>query len=307
MSKEYMSEAKGEWVPYYGNQFRVKRLVLEMLDTLELPPGSTFAETNAGSFAVAYEVAKTRDMRVIGNDISMYSTSVGRALFRMPFDLLPISNGLFKLNKEEFRLSLLINEIARNSVSPITTAALGAAIIQIYGYDLKDRQDFSAIDFMNVVSEWATWFLDHSFEPAFKPKITRLDLYEFIKRHEGDIIYMDFAWPWKGGEGTEEYSKMVDLLSSTLAQEKHTLPELWTKQNVVKNVVAAVDLSEKNFDYIIVSNQSSNYPSHEILLKALSHFDILAIRQLTLPARDVDNRLNEPWFTEYQYIIASRR
>lgn len=93
-------------------------------------------------------------------------------------------------------------------------------------------------------------------------------------------------------------------MSSVLTQSKREI-EVWTKDTILDRVATALDIALEGFPYVILSNQSSNYPTPEVLEPWLADkgYPLICSRRLTMPANDVDNRGLDSMFTEYQYIF----
>ena len=273
----YMLQKNYEWIPYFGNQKRFTQFVIEALEGLGLAsPDLIFAETNSGSHAISYEVRKKFGCKTLSNDISSYSRVIGEVL-----------NG--------------------NSQS-IPSAVLGATIISQFGYNVPKMEiiENSGIN-DSIVKHWTQFF---ETLPIYKgATIYQMDLFDFIPAIKGaDILYMDFAWPWIDGRDVTEYSDMADTLSYIIDGKEIVYPE-FTKFNVIEKVLQACVMGVNNCRYVILSNQSSNFPPPDVLEPYLfnnPNFEVVAARRLTLPAEEVDNLGIAPYFTEYQYILTKK-
>ena len=67
----------------------------------------------------------------------------------------------------------------------------------------------------------------------------------------------------------------VDILEDNAAICRDNLFEIWDKENVIDNVIKAVKEAKKVSKYVLLSNQSSNYPTPEILEVALLNFSLV--------------------------------
>lgn len=288
-----------DWLPYFGNQCRVLKFVTDQLENLNLPDGAVFAETNAGSFAVSNEVAKKFNFNILSNDVSHYSTAIGKTLFGIEEMIENHDDYSFA---EHFRIGKHIDDMRNEATSNADLASIGCAIVDLFTYDLIDN-DTTESEFDTSVAYWKAFLGKHS-RKVDNVTVSTTDLFDFLSNNKGDVVFMDFAWPWKDGAGTEEYSKMTDLISSGLSGKACSF-DLWDKSNIVDKVVDTLRISTKNFKYTILSNQSSNYPTHPILLERLEKegFNIKYMQTFTHPASEMDDRGNDKWFTEFAYII----
>jgi hypothetical protein len=185
----------------------------------------------------------------------------------------------------------------------MAAAAIGAALIDTAGYDLQLDESTPAIT--PAYKRWLEWFhARFARQRSSKSYASQTDLFDFLRSASGDVVYMDFAWPWRDGRGTEEYGAMLDVVSSVLTQSKREI-EVWTKDTILDRVATALDIALEGFPYVILSNQSSNYPTPEVLEPWLADkgYPLICSRRLTMPANDVDNRGLDSMFTEYQYIF----
>lgn len=158
----------------------------------------------------------------------------------------------------------------------MAAAAIGAALIDTAGYDLQLDESTPAIT--PAYKRWLEWFhARFARQRSSKSYASQTDLFDFLRSVSGDVVYMDFAWPWRDGRGTEEYGAMLDVVSSVLTQSKREI-EVWTKDTILDRVATALDI-------------------------ALEGFPLICCRRLTMPANDVDNRGLDSMFTEYQYIF----
>lgn len=307
-----------DWFPYFGNQKRFTRFALEAIDWIrevdeKVPEQITFGETNAGSCAVALAMA-CAGHNVFTNDISAYSYDIARGLAGLP----PLQYVGTDGAREVFLqyVGTDARPVWEHIFDEFRPAVVGACIVNVFGYDIDvrpgelDNPKPMAQYYHDMLRRGAEAFkgdLRYGPMPQRPGSITprKGDLMDFLRVSTGDAVYMDFAWPWRSGEGTNEYTVMVDLLSEWLSGVPHTM-DTWTIVDVMDNVLAAIDAARWQYRYVILSNQSSNYPTPEVLEPVLAEkygHDLLVSRRLTLPAEDVDNRGLEPTFTEYQYIV----
>ncbi len=266
-----MVRSSGIWPPYFGNQKRFAPYVMELLHGIGMTPGNSLYETNAGSHAIAYE-ARLNQYQTHTNDIGVYSQAIGYCLYG---DL------------SEYMMS---------------KAFLGAALLEQYGYDLKGAVP-TGVSPMRL-SHWRRIFMSFRQQSAQPWSITQGNLWDFIKHQEGDALYVDFAWPWRDGRSTEEYTSSADTLTKLLTGEdvELTMP---SGRQILQEVIQLLDIARKRFTWTILSNQSACFPTPEVLepyLLACGHQWQIA-RRLSVPAEDVDNRGLTTEFTEYQYVF----
>jgi hypothetical protein len=119
---------------------------------------------------------------------------------------------------------------------------------------------------------------------------------------------MDFAWPWRNGYKTKEYDITTNIFSYIL-KERNDKVEIWDKDNVISNVLKAVRLAQKVSKFVLLSNQSSNYPDPETLELALinSGLDYKQRYTMTIKAAKEDNLCKDKYFREYLYVINGKR
>lgn len=290
-----------EWVPYFGNQRRFTFFVEEALrglygDNTNIVVG----ETNSGSHALSRMLAP-KGYNFQCNDISAYSEAIGRALnWNMGWTHVENKNFLQAVMPTPFAKE--VDKLVSQCESSLDAASLGSALVSLGGYDL-DLVNVSVLDLSLQIARWRKWYEANRIHGT-GVRFIRGDLFDFVRNSKGNVLYVDFAWPWKDGRGTEEYTDMVDLLSSCLLQEKVSFDPL-TYQNIVQAAQQVVTEGLENYNYVILSNQSSNFPQPEVLEPYIEAWDLPMVswRRLTLPAEDVDNRGLDQWFTEYQYIF----
>ena len=118
-------------------------------------------------------------------------------------------------------------------------------------------------------------------------------------------MFMDFAWPWRDGSKTEEYNTTANIYINVFEKSKIKNIEIWDKNNVIDNVIKAVKEAKKVSKYILLSNQSSNYPTPELLEVALLKNNLnYEIRHTMLTDAEYEDNLGkETFFREYLYVI----
>lgn len=299
-----------QWVPYFGHQRAIAPFVIEVLRGLGFDGQDfTFAETNAGTHAVSYAVALEYGKRcsLISNDISLYSVAIGRALAgRQQWTEASVNRRFLEYKYGSGSLFKTLDAMAASPITSTEAAAIGAVLVEVGGYDFIFRGD-EEFD-SGMYGKWVSRLSSYAAPGFVNSVVPNMDLFDFILGTTGDVLYMDFAWPWKYEEPVQEYGSMVSVVSSALVQHEQEL-ELWNKGNVVERVMRACREGVCNFKYVILSNQSSNYPTPQVLEPQLyneASFKVLCARYLTVPAKHADNRGLEEWFTEYQYILQAR-
>jgi hypothetical protein len=260
------------WFPYFGNQKRFTPFVLELLQGLGARPGQTFYETNAGSHAISYAVATQLGLKPTANDLGAYSCAIGRALC--------------------------------GDTKAAATAALGAALIETHGYNPPAD---ASVDHERVAA-WLDFIYLQPKVMEANYQVTRGNLFENMLSATGDFIYCDFAWPWRDGSYTAEYETTADTLGSLLGDEVACTFQVASARRILEDVVCFLDEAQHRFKFIILSNQSSNYPTPEVLethMRACGHVPIVSRRQ-TVPAEYVDDLGKDTEFTEFQYVFKGR-
>jgi hypothetical protein len=255
------------WFPYFGNQRRFVPFVSELLVGLGAKEGDTLFETNAGSHAISYHVAHELGLRPISNDLGCYSHHIGLAL--------------------------------SGDVEAALIAAKGAALIEAYGYNPESGR----VADKELVDKWLAFISQQPKLPGYRA--IRGNLFETLKNHTGKFIYCDFAWPWKDGSYTQEYETTADTLGQLLGDTAVTEFKVASARRILQDVVEYLDEARQRYEFVILSNQSSNYPIPEVLeahMKACGHTPIISRRQ-TVPAEYVDDLGKDPFFTEYQYVF----
>ena len=263
-------------MPYFGRQSRFYPFFKEIVWE-HLPPNykggrqGVYAETNSGSCSNAFNFAKD-GVEVITNDLGIYSYAIAKAT--------------------------MSNEPRWKDI-----AAECAALVEEQGYNPTTAK------FKKEIKEK---FKEH-LEEISSHKVTahsyNLDLKEYLRELQNDsisvdVMFMDFAWPWRSGKGTEEYETTVDGFAKILGGHQVNEFQALTKENILEFVIDAVRLAAKVSKFTFLSNQSSNYPDPETLEICLLENGIDYERHtLTVVAENEDNLGNEKYFREYLYVI----
>lgn len=288
-----MSSEKPEIdIEYFGQQSRFYSFFETIVDDL-LQGKGIYAETNSGSNGNAYMYAK-KGYKVITNDASEYSYSVANAIMS---DNVPTN------------FSCKYNWLEQYSKTYIERAAVFASIVDIYGYNAEIP---SKLDdkLKEKIEEYIKYFTNINDKKVRLHKSYNEDLFCYLKSlHEDnikvDIMFMDFAWPWRDGSKTEEYNTTANLYNNVFEKSKIKNIEIWDQSNVINNVIKAVKEAKKVAKYVLLSNQSSNYPTPELLEVALLKNNLnYEIRHTMLTDAEYEDNLGkETFFREYLYVI----
>lgn len=279
-------------IEYFGQQSRFYSFFETIVDDL-LNGKGVYAETNSGSNGNAYMYAK-KGYDVITNDASEYSFSVANAIMS---DNKPI-NFLCKYKWLE-----------GYSDSYIKRAAVFASIVDIYGYNAEVPSELNK-ELKTKIDEYIEYFTNINNKKVRSYKSYNEDLFCFLKKlHDEnikvDIMFMDFAWPWRDGTKTEEYNTTANIYSNVFEKSKIKNIEIWDKNNVIENVIKAVKEAKKVSRYVLLSNQSSNYPTPELLEVALlkNNLNYEVRHTMLTDAEYEDNLGKDTFFREYLYVI----
>ena len=288
-----MSSEKPEIdIEYFGQQSRFYSFFETIVDGLLCGKG-TYAETNSGSNGNAYMYAK-KGYKVITNDASEYSYSVANAIMS---DKIPTN------------FSCKYDWLEQYSKSYIQRAAVFAGVVDIYGYNAEipsklDNKLKAKID------EYIKYFTNINEKKVRLYKSYNEDLFCYLKslyedNIKVDIMFMDFAWPWRDGSKTEEYNTTANIYNNVFEKSKIKNIEIWDQSNVIDNVIKAVREAKKVAKYVLLSNQSSNYPTPELLEVALLKNNLnYEIRHTMLTDAEYEDNLGkETFFREYLYVI----
>ena len=279
-------------IEYFGQQSRFFKFFETIVDDL-LHGNGIYAETNSGSNGNAFMYAK-KGYKVITNDASEYSYSVANAIMS---DNIP----------KEFNCKY--EWLNKYSDSYIGRASVFASVVDLYGYNAEIPSEVSD-ELENKINEYISYFKKINNEKVRSCKSYNEDLFNYLKklREEKinvDIMFMDFAWPWRDGSKTEEYNTTANIYSNVFEKSKIANIEIWDKENVIDNVIKAVKEAKKVSKYVLLSNQSSNYPTPEILEVALLKNGLsYDIRHTMLTDAEYEDNLGkETFFREYLYVI----
>ncbi len=279
-------------IEYFGQQSRFYSFFETIVDDL-LHGKGIYAETNSGSNGNAYMYAK-KGYQVITNDVSEYSFSVANAILS---DNVP-TNFLCKYDW-----------LKQYSDSYIKRASVFASIVDIYGYNAEIPRELD--DKLKAkIEEYIKYFTDINNKNVRAYKVYNEDLFCYLKKLykdniKVDIMFMDFAWPWRDGSKTEEYNTTANIYSNVFEKSKVENIEIWDRNNVIDNVIKAVKEAKKISKYVLLSNQSSNYPTPELLEVALLKNNLnYEIRHTMLTDAEYEDNLGkEKFFREYLYVI----
>ena len=279
-------------IEYFGQQSRFFTFFEMIVDDL-LHGNGIYAETNSGSNGNAFMYAK-KGYQVITNDVSEYSYSVANAIMS---DNVPT-----KFNcKYEW--------LNKYSDSYIGRASVFASVVELYGYNAEIPSEINS-ELEEKINIYISYFTKINNEKVRTFKSYNEDLFNYLKKLKEekinvDIMFMDFAWPWRDGSKTEEYNTTANIYSNVFEKSKIANIEIWDKENVIDNVIKAVKEAKKVSKYVLLSNQSSNYPTPEVLEVALLknglNYDIR--HTMLTDAEYEDNLGKESFFREYLYVI----
>lgn len=279
-------------IEYFGQQSRFFEFFEKIVDDL-LHGKGIYAETNSGSNGNAFMYAK-KGYKIITNDASEYSYSVANAIMS---DNIP----------EEFDCKY--DWLKKYSRSYIERASVFASVVDLYGYNAEIPSELND-ELENKINEYISYFKKMNNEKVRLYKSYNEDLFNYLKklREEKinvDIMFMDFAWPWRDGSKTEEYNTTANIYSNVFEKSKIVNIEIWDKENVIDNVIKAVKEAKKVSKYVLLSNQSSNYPTPEVLEVALlkNGLNYDARHTMLTDAEYEDNLGKETFFREYLYVI----
>lgn len=279
-------------IEYFGQQSRFFNFFEMIVDDL-LHGKGIYAETNSGSNVNAFMYAK-KGYQVITNDASEYSYSVAKAIMS---DNIPTEFN----SKYEW--------LNKYSDSYIGRASVFASVVDLYGYNAEIPSELNS-ELEEKINEYISYFTKIKNEKIRSFKSYNEDLYNYLRKLRKekinvDIMFMDFAWPWRDGSKTEEYNTTANIYSNIFEKSKIPNIEIWDKKNVIDNVIKAVKEAKKISKYVLLSNQSSNYPTPEVLEVALLknglNYDIR--HTMLTDAEYEDNLGKESFFREYLYVI----
>lgn len=279
-------------VEYFGQQSRFFEFFEKIVDDL-LKGKGIYAETNSGSNGNAFMYAK-KGYSVITNDASEYSYSVAKAILS---DDIPESN----FPKYDW--------LKGYSDTYIKRAAVFASVVDLYGYNAKVPEVLSD-ELREKIEHYYNEFTNINKKGVRAYKNYNKDLFEYLKTLQDenihvDAMFMDFAWPWRDGSRTDEYNTTANIYSNVFSKNDRKEINIWDRSNVIENVIKAVNEAKKVSKYVLLSNQSSNYPTPEILEVALLRNGInYEIRHTMLTDAEYEDNLGkEDFFREYLYVI----
>lgn len=279
-------------VEYFGQQSRFFEFFEKIVDDL-LKGKGIYAETNSGSNGNAFMYAK-KGYSVITNDASEYSYSVAKAILS---DDIPESN----FPKYDW--------LKGYSDTYIKRAAVFASVVDLYGYNAKVPEVLSD-ELREKIEHYYNEFTNINKKGVRAYKNYNMDLFEYLKTLQDenihvDAMFMDFAWPWRDGSRTDEYNTTANIYSNVFSKNDRKEINIWDRSNVIENVIKAVNEAKKVSKYVLLSNQSSNYPTPEILEVALLRNGInYEIRHTMLTDAEYEDNLGkEDFFREYLYVI----
>lgn len=279
-------------IEYFGQQSRFFNFFEMIVDDL-LHGKGIYAETNSGSNGNAFMYAK-KGYQVITNDVSEYSYSVVNAIMS---DNVPT----------EFNCKY--EWLNKYSDSFIKRASVFASVVELYGYNAEIPNELNS-ELEEKINEYIAYFTTINNENVRTFKSYNEDLFNYLKklREENlnvDIMFMDFAWPWRDGSKTEEYNTTANIYNNVFEKSKISNIEIWDNENVINNVIKAIKEAKKVSKYVLLSNQSSNYPTPEVLEVALLKNGInYDIRHTMLTDAEYEDNLGkETFFREYLYVI----
>lgn len=282
-------------LPYFGRQSRFFEFFDNCISPL-MSKNGIYAETNSGSVSNLYRFAK-KGYRVIGNDISIYSNSIAKAVLS---NEIPIN-----ITKNNTWVDYYTNTY-------VDRAALFAGLIDTYGYNPKVPKTLTPELEINI-DKYVKHLNKIKNNNVKAYKIYNLDLFKYLDKLKKDnikvdVMFMDFAWPWRDGTKTDEYDTTANVFADIL-NIKNEKVTIWDKNNVIDEVIKAVKKAQKVSKYVLLSNQSSNFPTPELLEVALLKNKInYIIRHTMLTKEEYEDDLGKSdFFREYLYVIEGNK
>lgn len=279
-------------IEYFGQQSRFFPFFEKIVDDL-LKGKGVYAETNSGSNINAFMFAK-KGYTVITNDASEYSFSIANALMS---DNLPI------------KTDCSFDWLKKHGDTYIKRAAVFASVVKLYGYN-SSIPKYTNAQLESRISKYINYFETINSKKVRLYRSFNDELFSFLQKLQNesinaDIMFMDFAWPWRDGSKTEEYNTTSNIYSNIFEKSENKCIDIWSKENVIENVIEAIKKAKKVSKYVLLSNQSSNYPTPEILEVALLQNAIFYEQRHTMltDAEYEDNLGKENFFREYLYVI----
>lgn len=280
--------------PYFGRQARFYDFFEKCVD-MYMEDGGIYAETNSGSNANIYMFAK-KGYKVIANDLSVYSNSIAKAVFTDEKPSFIDSDKWYKKYIDTYA----------------GRASLFAALIDLYGYN-----PIIPLETNDEIEKRINYYLSHlaniKRNNVKAYDIYNVDLFKYLdilneNNIKVDVMFMDFAWPWRDGTMTEEYDTTANLFADVVGLKNEKV-KIWDKTNVIDELLKAVNKAKKVSKYVLLSNQSSNFPTPEILEVALLKNNINYIaRHTMLTDEEYEDDLGKSdFFREYLYVIEGEK
>ena len=283
-------------MPYFGRQSRYFKFFKDCIEPY-LKGNGVYAETNSGSVSNIYAFAK-EGYKVIVNDIGEYSNCIANAVLNHNDEI----NSKFKCNTD------WLNDYKDSYVK---RAAVFGACMELYGYNTEIPQELTE-ELKEKIQKYIKHLNKIRRNNISAYKIYNMDLFKYLdtlykENVHVDVMFMDFAWPWRDGTETEEYESSANTLSNVFNSKKNKI-NIWNKSNVIENVLKALKKADKVCDYIFLSNQSSNFPTPELLEVALlkNGYEYEVRHTMLTNATNEDNLLKENFFREYLYVIKTK-
>ncbi len=276
-------------MPYFGRQSRFFEFFDKCITPL-LGKDGIYAETNSGSNSNLFMFAK-KGYKVIANDVSVYSNSIAKAV----------------MSNEKPQYTLTHDWTDQYKKTYIDRAALFAGLIDLYGYNPKVPPTLND-DLKKTIEKYQKHLSVIKKMNVKAYKIFNEDLFNYLNELKKekiivDVMFMDFAWPWRDGTKTEEYDTTANVFSDIIGEEVKNI-KIWDKSNVLTEVIKAVKMAQKVSKFVLLSNQSSNFPTPEILEVELLKNGLNYERHtMTTSSEYEDNLGKESFFREYLYII----
>lgn len=278
-------------MPYFGRQSRFFEFFSQCVEPL-LSENGIYAETNSGSNSNIYMFAK-KGYKVIVNDISIYSNSIAKAVMS---------------DEKPNNIKYSGNWLDDYKITYNKRAALFAGLIDMYGYNPAIPNELSK-ELKEKIEKHEKHLSSIATKNVKAYKIYNKDLFMYLDtlEKEGikvDVMFMDFAWPWRDGSKTLEYDTTANVFADIL-NEKVIDIDIWNQSNVIDEVIKAIKKAQRISKYVLLSNQSSNYPTPEILEVALLKNNLnYEIRHTMVTDSEYEDNLGkESFFREYLYVI----
>ena len=279
-------------IEYFGQQSRFFKFFEMVVDQL-LDGKGIYAETNSGSNGNAFMFAK-KGYDVITNDASEYSFSVAKAIMS---DDIPT------------KIQCKYDWLEKYADSYVKRASVFAANVELYGYNANIPENVNE-ELHQKIEHYIKYFSSINESKVRAYNSYNEDLLSYLKLLNAektyvDVMFMDFAWPWRDGSKTDEYNTTANEFSSIFENDKRNEICIWDKSNVIDNVIIAVKEAKKISKYVLLSNQSSNYPTPELLEVSLLQNGLnYEIRHTMLTDAEYEDNLGKDnFFREYLYVI----